>query len=370
MTAHIRLVSPPGEERRDLEGEGAEADEAPLGLPEESRSQAADAHAKTGSRGAGEDDRQGDWIHGDAPPPLVAEPEDRAGRRPGPKTVLGGALARLIDRAWPRKRTGTTAPGEAESESGDRKKDAGSGATVIPAGGAAIEDRAGLRPQPMARLDALARLIGRASQRKPKAAAPSELGSPDGGLEGDKAGSGVEGAADSGKPVRSRGSARGTIAVVLLTGAAAAAIVAWNWPHAARRPQIVEPGLIADQPSKLMAPSAALARVPPREEPNVAGERPRVHQARGDQVEEMLSFKPGSASASGASPDARGPQPLLASAPEKAASAPAAVALRCRSCSSISVSRACTRSSVPPGFTHQSVDQMRENPHPSLSRCS
>ena len=59
MTAHIRLVSPPGEERRDLEGEGAEADEAPVGLPEESRGQAADAHAKTGSRSAGEDDRQG-----------------------------------------------------------------------------------------------------------------------------------------------------------------------------------------------------------------------------------------------------------------------------------------------------------------------
>jgi hypothetical protein len=111
-----------------------------------------------------------------------------------------------------------------------------------------------------------------------------------------------------------------------VTVAAAAAIVALNWPHESRRPQIVEPGLIADQPSKLMAPSAALARVPPREEPNVAGERPRVRQTRDGQVEEMLSFKPGSATASGAPPDARVPQPLLPSAPEKAASAPAALA--------------------------------------------
>ncbi|RBP13123.1 hypothetical protein DFR50_11292 [Roseiarcus fermentans] len=337
MTAHIRLVSPPGEERRDLEGEGAEADEAPLGLPEESRSQAADAHAKTGSRGAGEDDRQGDWILGDAPPPLVAEPEDRAGRRPGPKTVLGGVLARLIDRARPQKRKGATAAAEPanpdsspegdKTEARERTEDAGTRADALPAVETGSEDGPGLPPEPIARLDAgMGPLLGRVSRRKPKAAtAPNTVANLTGGLEGDAPESGVEGAAAPDKPARPRGVGKGTVAVVLVTVAAAAAIVALNWPHGSRRPQIVEPGLIADQPSKLMAPSAALATVPPREEPNVAGERPRVHQARRDQVEEMLSFKPGSATA-GASRDARGPQPLLASAPEKATSSSSAAA--------------------------------------------
>ena len=335
MTAHIRLVSPPGEERRDLEGQGAEADEAPVGLPEESRSQAADAHAKTGSRGAGEDDRQGDWILGDAPPPLVAEPEDRAVRRPGPKTVLGGVLARLIDRARPQKRKGATAAAEPanpdsspegdKTEARERTEDAGTRADALPAVETGSEDGPVLPPEPIARLDAgLAPLLGRVSRRKPKAAtAPNTVPNVTGGLEGDAPESGVEGAAAPDKPPRPRGVGKGTIAVVLLTVAAAAAIVALNWPHGSRRPQIVEPGLIADQPSKLMAPSAALARVPPREEPNIAGERPRVHQARGDQVEEMLSFKPGSATA-GTSRDARGPQALLASAPEKATSSSSA----------------------------------------------
>ena len=325
MTAHIRLVSPPGEERRDLEGEGAEADEAPVGLPEESRGQAADAHAKTGSRGAGEDNRQGDWILGEAPPPLVAEPEDRAGRRPGPRTLLGLALARLIDRARPQKRKGATAAAEPanpesspegdKTEARERTEDAGTRADALPAVETGNEDGSGLSPEPIARLDAsMGPLLGRVSRRKPKAAtAPNTVANLTGGLEGDAPESGIEGAAAPDKPPRPRRMGRGTIAVVLVTVAAAAAIVALNWPHGSRRPQIVEPGLIAEPPAKLMAPSAALATVPPREEPNVAGERPRVHQARGDQVEEMLSFKPGSASASGASPDARGLQPLLAS---------------------------------------------------------
>ena len=49
--------------------------------------------------------------------------------------------------------------------------------------------------------------------------------------------------------------------------------------------------MLADQPTKVMAPSAALATVPPREEPNVAGERPQVHETRRDEVQEVLSFK-------------------------------------------------------------------------------
>ena len=82
-----------------------------------------------------------------------------------------------------------------------------------------------------------------------------------------------------------------------MTGVAAAAIVVLNWPHASP-PQAVEPGMLADQPTKVMAPSAALATVPPREEPNVAGERPQVHETRRDEVQEVLSFKGPQATAS------------------------------------------------------------------------
>ena len=83
---------------------------------------------------------------------------------------------------------------------------------------------------------------------------------------------------------------KGAIAVVVMTGVAAAAIVILNWPHPSH-PQAVEPGMLADQPTKVMAPSAELATVPPREEPNVAGERPQVHETRRDEVQEVLSFK-------------------------------------------------------------------------------
>ena len=56
--------------------------------------------------------------------------------------------------------------------------------------------------------------------------------------------------------------------------------------------------MLADQPTKVMAPSAELATVPPREEPNVAGERPQVHETRRDEVQEVLSFKGPQATAS------------------------------------------------------------------------
>ena len=92
------------------------------------------------------------------------------------------------------------------------------------------------------------------------------------------------------KPRRPLFARNGAIAVVLLTGVAAAAIMVLNWPHGSH-PQAVEPGMLADQPTKVMAPSAALATVPPREEPNVAGERPQVHETRRDEFQEVLSFK-------------------------------------------------------------------------------
>ena len=64
--------------------------------------------------------------------------------------------------------------------------------------------------------------------------------------------------------------------------------------------------MLADQPTKVMAPSAALATVPPREEPNVAGERPQVHETRRDEFQEVLSFKGLKATAS---PPAASPPP-------------------------------------------------------------
>ena len=64
-----------------------------------------------------------------------------------------------------------------------------------------------------------------------------------------------------------------------------------KWPHASHPQAVVEPGMLADQPTKVMAPSAALAMVPPREEANVAAERPQVRETRGDEVQEVLSFK-------------------------------------------------------------------------------
>ena len=107
------------------------------------------------------------------------------------------------------------------------------------------------------------------------------------------------------KPRRPLFARKGAIAVVLMTGVAAAAIVVLNWPHGSH-PQAVEPGMLADQPTKVMAPSAELATVPPREEPNVAGERPQVHETRRDEVQEVLSFKGPQATAS---PPAGSPPP-------------------------------------------------------------
>ena len=66
------------------------------------------------------------------------------------------------------------------------------------------------------------------------------------------------------KPRRSLFARKGAIAVVLVAGVAAAFIMVLNWPQGSH-PQAVEPGMLADQPTKVMAPSAALATVPPRE---------------------------------------------------------------------------------------------------------
>jgi hypothetical protein len=254
MGAHIRLVSSEAEERVGLDGEAIAVDETPVGLPEEA---GPDKGRSTESRR--------DEMLGEAAPPLVAEPEDRAGG-PGGRERPKGALARLIAFARPRKakaavaimeaRSAEAAP-ESETVLGKRGEgDAEADMIVVPAAGAtAVANEAEL---PAGRVG-------------PATAAA--------------------------KPDRPLFARKGAIAVVLMTGVAAAAIVVLNWPHGSP-PQAVEPGMLADQPTKVMAPSAELATVPPREEPNVAGERPQVHETRRDEVHEVLSFKDLKASAS------------------------------------------------------------------------
>jgi hypothetical protein len=249
MGAHIRLVSPEAEDHAGLDGEAIAVDEAPVGLPEEAGA----------DKGRPAESRRNDML-GEAAPPLVAEPEDRAGG-PGGRERPKGALARLIAFARPRKAKAAATIMEAGSESetalGKREdKDVGTDTIVVPAAGATA------------------------------VANGAEMG----------VGS-AEPAMAAAKPRRPLFARKGAIAVVLTTGVAAAAIVILNWPHPSH-PQVVEPGMLADQPTKVLAPSAELATVPPREEPNVAGERPQVHETRRDEVQEVLSFKGPQATAS------------------------------------------------------------------------
>ena len=210
---------------------------------------------------------------GEAAPPLVAEPEDRAGGPDGRERPKG-ALARLIAFARPRKAKAAaaimeagSAEAEPESETALGKRgdeDAGADPIVVPAAGATA--------------------VANGAEFGVGSAGPATAAA---------------------KPRRPLFARKGAIAVVLMTGVAAAAIMVLNWPHGSH-PRAVEPGMLADQPTKVMAPSAALATVPPREEPNVAGERPQVHETRRDEFQEVLSFKDLKATAS---PPAASPPP-------------------------------------------------------------
>ena len=107
MGAHIRLVSPEAEERAGLDGEAIAVDEAPVGLPEEAGA----------DKGRPAESRRDEML-GEAAPPLVAEPEDRAGG-PGGRERPKDALARLIAFARPRKAKAAAAimeAGSAEAE--------------------------------------------------------------------------------------------------------------------------------------------------------------------------------------------------------------------------------------------------------------
>src|SRR5208337_4384560 len=99
----------------------------------------------------------------------------------------------------------------------------------------------------------------------------------------------VAAAAKAKRPVPKR---KGTLAVALAASVAIPAIIVLNWPRSAPQP-VVEPGMLADGQTKLMAPSAALATAPPREAPNVSRDRPLVNETPRDELDEMLSFKGG-----------------------------------------------------------------------------
>jgi hypothetical protein len=252
MTAHIRLVSSENEERPGLDGEAIAVDEAPVGLPEEAGA----------DKGRPAESRRDEML-GEAAPPLVAEPEDRAGG-PGGRERPKGALARLIAFARPRKAKAAAAIMEAGSAEAEPESE-----TAL---GKRGDEHAGADPIVVPAAGAMAAANG--AEFDAGSAGPATA-----------------------KPRRPLFARKGAIAVVVMTGVGAAAIVVLNWPHGSP-PQAVEPGMLADELTKVMAPSAALATVPPREEPNVAGERPQVHETRRDEVQEVLSFKGPQATAS------------------------------------------------------------------------
>ena len=110
MGAHIRLVSSEDEDRAGLDGEAIAVDEAPVGLPEEAGA----------DKGRPAESRRDEML-GEAAPPLVAEPEDRAGG-PGGRERPKGALARLIAFAGPRKAKAAAAIMEAGSAEAERRR--------------------------------------------------------------------------------------------------------------------------------------------------------------------------------------------------------------------------------------------------------
>ena len=184
MTAHIRLVSSEGEERPGLDEEAIGVDEAPVGLPEE----------------ASPDESRRDEMLGEAAPPLVAEPEDRAGGRSDGRERPKGALARLIAFARPRKAKAAAAIMEAGSARAEPES----------------ETALGKRGDEDARADPIVVPVADATA----VANEAEFGVGSAGP-----------ATAAAKPRRPLFARKGAIAVVFMTGVAAAAIMVLNWPH-------------------------------------------------------------------------------------------------------------------------------------------
>jgi len=283
MNAHIRLVSSEtvAEDANNHDAhENAEGrDEAPIGLPEEGGSNRND-------------------ILGDGPPSLVAEPEDRAGVAGNAKRGSKKGVSKLIALIWPPKPK-APAPVEGEANEGERKKEA-------PASAAEAQQCPDCEPEKAAV----------AGNDHPVGESPRDAAA-------------VAAAAKAKRPVPKR---KGTLAVALAASVAIPAIIVLNWPRSALQPA-VEPGMLADGQTKLMAPSAALATAPPREAPNVSRDRPLVHDTLRDEVTEIVSFRGGD-KADGATAKANGaamaPSGDAAQAPKAEASATEAPAAETR----------------------------------------
>ena len=283
MNAHIRLISSEtvAEDANSHDAhESAEGrDEAPIGLPEEG--------------GSSRDD-----ILGDGTPPLVAEPEDHAGGARNTRRGSKQGVSKLIALIWPPKPKAPE-PVEGQANEGEQKEEA-------PASAAEAQQR---------------------PDGEPEKAAVAGNDHPAGDSPRDAAA--VAAAAKSKRPVPKR---KGALAVALAASVAIPAIVVLNWPRIAPQP-VAEPGMLADGQTKVMAPSAALATVPPREAPNVSRDRPQVHETRGDEVNEIVSFRGGD-KADGATAKANAaamaPSGDAAQAPKAEASATGAPAAEAR----------------------------------------
>jgi hypothetical protein len=279
MNARVRLVSSEtvADDDNILDAhENAEGrDEAPIGLPEEGGS------------------NRNDGL-GEAPPPLIAEREDRAvGARDANAETKKG-IAKLFALAW-RRQAKAPAPVAGEGNEGEPKE----GAPASPA-------------------------EARKSDGEPENPAATEDNHPV--VDDSQGRDGAAVAAKAKRPILKR---KGALAVALAAGVAIPAIVVLNWPRSAPQ-SVVEPGMLADGPTKVMAPSAALATAPPREALNVSRDRPLVNETRRDELNEMLSFKAGDKAADGSTQKADAPaavpaiQPPVVAAARETAQAPPA----------------------------------------------
>ena len=293
MNARVRLVSSEtvAEDANIHDAhENAEGrDEAPIGLPEEGGS------------------NRNDGL-GEAPPPLIADREDRA---VGARDANAGSkkgIAKLIALAW-RRQAKAPAPVAGEGNEGEPKEGAPDSAAE-------------------------------AWKRDGEPGNPASVGDNHPVVDDSQGrdGAAVAAAAKAKRPILKR---KGALAAALAAGVAIPAIVVLNWPHSAPQP-VVEPGMLADGQTKVMAPSAALATAPPREALNVSRDRPLVNETRRDELNEMLSFKGGDKAADGSTPKADAPAavpaaqpPVVAEARETAQARANASGVREKRCSSL-----------------------------------
>jgi hypothetical protein len=269
MNAHIPLDAsePSCDDAERHEGHDSAADRDEASTSSASTGSASTSSASTSSPPAGLPEEAADRneILGGAAPPLVAEPGDRAGARPRSRS----SLARLIALAW-RPKAKAEAPDAKAGDEGD--------AESLDAGGRRDEphDATPQGAEAVAEEPTLVGAVGRQEKRPIWRCRPyTVLALAHGAV---------------GKVKRSSAKRKGALAVALLAGVAVAAIAVLDWPRHTP-PAPVEPGMLADGESKLMAPSAALAKVPPREAPNVPRDRPLVEETRPSEIAEMLSFK-------------------------------------------------------------------------------